>query len=170
MTPEEFVQYYLPYAKQTEAKSGINHIFILAQGALESGWGKSAIGNNLFGITKGSRWTGKTQLVITREVFKTKTVKFTPPEEVLSITPRKDGKYNYSVKRYFRDYDSPAECFEDHLRILMQPHFAHALIYKNDPYKYVEAIQSGKMKYATSLTYVQTMWKMIDSVKKNYPK
>ena len=40
--------------------------FETAQAILESGWGKSAVGKyNLFGITKGSSWTGKTILVLT---------------------------------------------------------------------------------------------------------
>jgi peptidoglycan hydrolase FlgJ len=56
---EAFVAKYMPYAKKTEAATGISAIFIVAQAALESGWGKHSIGNNVFGITAGSNWKGK---------------------------------------------------------------------------------------------------------------
>lgn len=46
--------------------------FVTAQAILESGWGKARVGKyNLFGITKGSRWTGKTVLIKTHEYFNT---------------------------------------------------------------------------------------------------
>lgn len=164
MTVSEFVKWLYPATKKGE----INPVFVVAQAALETGWGKSKIGNyNLFGITKGS-WTGKTLLVTTTEVFSTNTVKFNAPEQVLSITPLPSGKFRYSVKRLFRDYDSLEQCLADHFAILKQPHFAHAMPFKNDPVKFVEAIQSGKMKYATDPSYVATMKKMIAMVEREF--
>ena len=54
--------------------------FVTAQAILESGWGMSRIGNfNLFGITKGTNWTGKTILVLTHEYFFTPNRTFLPP-------------------------------------------------------------------------------------------
>lgn len=50
MTPSEFVKTYYKYAKQTQDKTGIDARFILAQAALETGWGKSVPGNMFFGI------------------------------------------------------------------------------------------------------------------------
>ncbi|MGL4583347.1 MAG: glucosaminidase domain-containing protein, partial [Flavobacterium sp.] len=50
-----FVDTYLPSALTVEKKTGLNHIVILAQAALESAWGLKAVGNNFFGI----KWTGK---------------------------------------------------------------------------------------------------------------
>ena len=38
-----------PYAIETERKTGISHLFILAQAALESAWGTHAPGNMFFG-------------------------------------------------------------------------------------------------------------------------
>lgn len=162
MTVKDFVKWLYPEAKKGE----INPVFVTAQAALETGWGKSCIGKyNLFGITKGS-WTGKTLLVTTTEVFSTKTVKFNPPEQVLSITPLSTGKFRYSVKRLFRDYDSLEQCLNDHFEILSKPHFAHAWSYRNDPVKFVEQLQSGKMKYATDPNYVSTMKKIFAMVEK----
>ena len=48
MTPKEFVAWIYPAAERI---GEISPLFVTAQAALESGWGKSAIGNNLFGIT-----------------------------------------------------------------------------------------------------------------------
>ena len=50
MTPQQFVNTYLPFARLTEKKTGISAIAILAQAALESSWGERAVGNALFGI------------------------------------------------------------------------------------------------------------------------
>jgi|GEM_PF-3565705 len=162
-TPQEaFVKQYLPYARKTEAATGISAIFIVAQAALESGWGRSSIGNNVFGITAGSNWTGKKQLRSTIEYHDTKTVQY---PEVISITwdaVRK--KYKYLVKRYFRDYDSIEEAFLDHAKILSLPHFAHAQPYKGDPKAFARALQAGTKKYATSPKYAEVLEKVIEMV------
>lgn len=166
MTVSEFVKWLYPAAKKGE----INPVFVVAQAALETGWGKSKIGNyNLFGITKGS-WTGKTLLVTTTEVFSTNTIKFNAPEQVLSIIPIQGGKFRYTVKRLFRDYDSLEQCLSDHFAILSKPHFAHAWQYRSDPVKFVEQLQSGKMKYATDPGYVDTMKKMFAMVEREVKK
>lgn len=162
MKVNEFVKWLYPAAKKGE----ISPVFVVAQAALETGWGKSKIGEyNLFGITKGS-WTGKTQLVTTTEILSTNAVKFTPPEQVLSITPLPSGKFRYSVKRLFRDYDTLEQCLSDHFAILSKPHFTHAWPYRNNPVKFVEQLQAGKMKYATDPNYVATMKKMFAMVEK----
>jgi flagellum-specific peptidoglycan hydrolase FlgJ len=158
MTTHDFVKWIYPEA----VKAGeISPIFTTAQAALESGWGSSAIGNNLFGITKGS-WKGKTRLVTTTEYFKIPNKIFKPPEKVLLVTPYKNSKgelrYKYKVNRLFRDYDSVQDCLRDHLTILQKPQFRDAWAYRNNPDEYVEHLQDciGD-KYATSPNYVQLM-------------
>lgn len=47
---DEFVNSVMPLAQEASAKTGLDPRLIVAQAALESGWGKSAPGNNLFGI------------------------------------------------------------------------------------------------------------------------
>ena len=39
-----------PVAKEVAADLGISHKIVLAQAALESGWGSTVKGNNLMGI------------------------------------------------------------------------------------------------------------------------
>ena len=47
---KEFITKYKPFAIETERKTGISHLFILAQSALETGWGKNVPGNMMFGV------------------------------------------------------------------------------------------------------------------------
>ena len=160
MTKREFIKWIYPYAQQMD----IDTVFIVSQAALESGWGKSAIGNNLFGITKGSTWNGAVQLVTTTEIFKTNTVSFKAPEKVLSITPIQGG-YRYKVKRLFRDYDSVYECLKDHSAILQKPQFADAWKYRHDRIEFVKRIVDNVgSKYATDPNYVTTMNAMFKTV------
>lgn len=163
MTNKEFAK--MVYAA-AEKCSDISPLFITAQAALESGWGKSKVGDfNLFGITKGS-WTGKTVLVRTTEIHSTDKVKYIEPEKCLAINKLPSGKYRYSVMRLFRDYGSLEACLADHLTILQKPHFAHAWPYRKCPDLFANKLQSGQMKYATDPNYVSTMKAVIQTVKK----
>lgn len=167
MTVAEFVKWVYPEAKKGE----ISPIFVTAQAALESGWGKSAIGNNLFGITKGSSWKGAVQLVTTTEYFSTPNVTFKAPEKVLSVTKLGEKRYKYSVKRLFRDYDSVAQCLEDHTAILKNPGYADAWPYRNDARLFTKKIvDSIGSKYATAPEYYETMCKVIAMVEREVQK
>lgn len=165
MRVSEFVKWIYPQAKKM---GEIDPVFVTAQAALESGWGKSAIGNNLFGITKGSTWQGAVQLVNTTEYFTTSNVTFNAPEKVMSVTKIGEKRYKYAVKRLFRDYDSVADCLTDHLAILKKSGYADAWPYRKDARQYVRKIVDNiGSKYATSPDYVQTMdkvFRMIENV------
>src|SRR5690349_995806 len=50
MTPNEFITAISPYAVKDMWQSNVLASVTLAQAALESAWGRSAPGNNLFGI------------------------------------------------------------------------------------------------------------------------
>lgn len=166
MTVKDFVAWVYPEA----CKGEISPVFVVAQAALESGWGKSGIGNNLFGITKGS-WTGPVELVTTTEYFNRPNVSFKAPEKVLSVEELGGGRYKYRVKRLFRQYDTLSDCLIDHMAILKKPGYADAWPYRNDPDKFVEKIQDCVgSKYATSPDYVQTMKKLFRMVEKEVKK
>jgi flagellar protein FlgJ len=144
-------------------KTGINHLFILAQAALESGWGERAPGNMFFGI-KASKDTpaGKKQLLTTSEVFSDDKQGYRFPQ-VLSITKRADGKYLYKVKDWFRRYDTPGESFSDHAEFFFQnKRYAEALKVRDDPYKFAEAI--AKAGYATATNYSATLKSVIKTI------
>lgn len=164
MTVKDFVKWIYPQARKM---GEINPVFVTAQAALESGWGKSAIGNNLFGITKGSSWKGAVRLVTTTEYFSRPDIGFKAPEKVLQVVRLSEKRYRYTVKRLFRDYDSVADCLADHLAILKKPGFADAWPYRNDAKEYVRRIVDNTgPKYATSPDYVATMDKLFLMVEK----
>lgn len=50
MNREQFIATLLPHALEASKATGVDPRIIIAQGALESNWGKSAPGNNYFGI------------------------------------------------------------------------------------------------------------------------
>jgi flagellum-specific peptidoglycan hydrolase FlgJ len=152
MKPSEFVAAFGPFAKQTEEKTGISAIAILAQAALESGWGKAAPGNMFFGVKDTDGVNGNEQLLTTTEFSRRADLKF---PEIISITPviRNGQKFfKYIVKDYFRKYDTPEACFTDHTKFFFQnKRYATALTVKSDPYKFIDEI--AKAGYATAPDY-----------------
>ena len=163
MTPKEFITKHLPFALETERKMGISAIFILAQSALETGWGKHALGNMMFGVkAKESMPPEKRQLVQTTEILATDKEKF---PEIISIEKRLDGKYKYTVKDWFRKYDTPEESFTDHAHLfLTNKRYAKALEVKTDPYKFAEEV--AKAGYATEPTYAERLKKVIRMIER----
>jgi flagellar protein FlgJ len=165
MKPAEFVKQYLPYARLTEGKTGISAIAILAQAALESGWGKAAPGNMFFGVKDTDGLNGNEQLITTTEYLRSANAKF---PVILSVTPvvRNGQKwFKYKVKDYFRKYQTPEECFTDHARFfLANRRYAPALKVKHDAYTFINAI--AKAGYATAPDYAQTLQSVAKTIEK----
>lgn len=59
-TQAEFVAKIMPYAEQEGQRTGVDPRIIVAQAALESGFGRSAPGNNFFGIKSHGKPGGQT--------------------------------------------------------------------------------------------------------------
>lgn len=159
----DFVRDNYPYAKQVQKETGIPAIAILAQAALESGWGEKSIGNNIFGIKyKTGDWASQT--VLTTEFYdkipgnvnteNVKTVDFDKPS----------GKWRVRKWCYFADYPSPREAFLAHSTLLLTDRYKDALRWKNEPKKYLIAI--WRAGYATDPNYGRKMCQMVDSVMK----
>ena len=169
-TQLNFIRTYKPYALDTERKTGISHLFILAQAGLESGWGKSPIGNNFFGIKVPKSLVSSTpkekkQLLRSTEVLSSPNEKHRFPE-VISITKRTDGKFKYEVKDWFMKYDTPEESFTDHANFFFRnKRYAKALEVKADPYKFAEEV--AKAGYATEPTYAERLKGVIRTIEKN---
>ena len=141
--------------------------FVTAQAILESGWGKSRVGeHNLFGITKGSKWSGNTILVLTHEYFNTPNRKFTAPERVVSVCKIKGRQqWYYTVYRLFKDFDSLADCLAEHSRLLQKPGFADAWPYRHDAVEFTRRICDNRgSKYATSPQYFALLTSLIKTV------
>ncbi len=165
MKPQEFTQKYLPFAKDTEAKTGISAIAILTQAAWESGWGSAAPGNAFFGVKDTDGINGNEQLEITHEYSKRADLKF---PEIISVTPvviNGIKMFKYIVKDYFRKYNTPEESFTDHANFFLKNgRYAEALKVKSDPYKFIEAI--AKAGYATAPGYAKALESIIGTIEK----
>ena len=165
MTPKDFVKKYLPFAKTTEEKTGIDATFTLAQAALESGWGERAVGNMFFGVKANPNATpeNKRQLLITREVLSNPDALF---PVVISKKAIGNGKYEYRVKDWFRKYDSPEESFSDHAEFFFKyKRYGKALEVRYNPYRFAEEI--AKAGYATDPNYATILKGVIKTVENN---
>jgi len=134
MTKDEFIKEVLSGAVEGYKKYNILPSLTLAQAALESGWGKNHIHNNLFGIKATSSWDGKVA-----EVWTTEYINGEP----------------HRVKALFRAYDSFAESVEDHSRLLGElPRYVkvrEANNYKEACYAVKEAGYATDPGYAVKL-------------------
>jgi flagellar protein FlgJ len=149
MTPEKFIQTYYPFALNVEKKTGISAIAILAQSALESGWGEKAVGNMMFGIKDTDGINGNEQLITTTEFSKSNSLKF---PVIISIKKQLNGLYKYIVKDYFRKYNTPEDSFLDHANFFLKnKRYAKALLVRSNTMLFIEEI--SKAGYATDPNY-----------------
>lgn len=150
---DQFIITYRDSAKKASELSGLNWKFLLAQAALESGWGKIAPGNNFHGIKAGIGWSGKTQLITTTEKSKYPDLKF---PVIISITKQPNGLYKYKVKDWFRAYDTPEEGFNDHAQFFYRnKRYKKALEFKDGPERFIEEIRIAG--YATDENYISLL-------------
>lgn len=136
-TPERFVAEIWDHAKQAAKELGVDPRALVAQAALETGWGKRQIktgdgdsAHNLFGI-KATGWKGERARTATHEY--TNGVKHTETAD-------------------FRAYASPAESFADYVRLLKNnPRYQQALAAGKDIAGFARGLQ--RAGYATDPTY-----------------
>jgi len=139
-SPEQFINTLWPQAERAAAELGVEPRVLLAQAALETGWGGAVIqrpdgtsSHNLFNIKADSRWDGAQ--------VGTRTLEY------------RDG---VAVREHasFRAYDSYEESFSDYVSFLKEnPRYREALESSADPHAYVEALQ--RAGYATDPEYAQ---------------
>ena len=147
------------------------NLFILAQAALESGWGERGVGNNFFGIKVPKNLVSSTpnekkQLLFTTEVLNSPTPNPQQFPKIISISKRTDGKWLYRVQDWFRKYDTPEECFTDHAQFFFRnKRYAKALEVKADPYKFAEEV--AKAGYATAPNYAKILKDVIQTIENN---
>ena len=145
---ERFVLKHQTAAKAAEAATGIPASNILGQAGLESGWGKHEIkmpdgssSHNLFGIKAGAGWKGKVAEVTTTEYFN-------------GVAKKVTAK--------FRAYDSYAEAFTDHARLLSQsPRYSQTVAVAGSVRDYAQGLQ--KAGYATDPAYADKLTNVINT-------
>ena len=144
----EFVRQVLPPIRQAAAALGVNPLGMLAQAALETGWGqrmpRTAEGNsslNLFGVKAGSEWSGARAVADTVEV---------------------SGGVARQTRTAFRAYGSVAESVGDFARLLASsPRYREAIGTGADARAYVQSI--ARAGYATDPDYGNKLNEVLDS-------
>lgn len=168
MTPGDFTEKYYPFAKETQDKTGISAIVILAQAALESGWGEHAPGNAFFGVKDTDGVNGNEQLITTTEISRRSDLQFPVIISMVPTTINGQKYFKYTVKDYFRKYDTPEECFTDHTNFFLKnERYAQALAVKSDPDKFADAIATAG--YATAPGYAILLKKIISMISLHKP-
>ncbi|MCW5922539.1 MAG: glucosaminidase domain-containing protein [Saprospiraceae bacterium] len=169
MRPNDFVKAYLPYALETEAATGISAAAILAQAALESGWGEKAPGNMFFGVKDPDKGkTGKGQLIVTTEYLKNPNAHHLFPEVISVVWSDKFNKWKYTVRDWFRKFDTPAGSFLEHAHLFLKnPRYAQAVANGKDPERFFREVQ--KAGYATAPNYADVLIAVARTVQRNMP-
>lgn len=158
----KFVRKYHPFALQMEKENGIPALAVMAQAALESGWGAKSIGNNIFGIKYQKGDHGHMEVLTTEysprdDAFKGQNVK--------SKTYVKEiNKFKYKVLQYFADYETPLDAFRAHSKLLLTNRYKHCLRWSYSPKRYLIAV--WRAGYATDPNYGRKMCNMVDSIKR----
>lgn len=133
-------------AEAASQVTGIPAKFMLAQAALETGWGKKEIrardgssAHNLFGIKATGNWTGKV-------------VEATTVEYINGVPQRRVEK--------FRAYDSYADAFRDYANLLRSnPRYEKVLASAQDAHGFAYGLQ--RAGYATDPHYAEKLSRII---------
>jgi flagellum-specific peptidoglycan hydrolase FlgJ len=165
MSPKEFTEKFLPFAKETQKKTGISAIAILAQAALESGWGKHAPGNMFFGVKDTDGLNGNEQLITTTEYSRRPDANFPRILKMVPVTVNKQKMFKYTIQDYFRKYETPEESFTHHAEFLLKnARYKIALEHKEDPVRFIEEV--AKAGYATAPDYAKLLKAIVKMIKK----
>ncbi|MFH7906716.1 flagellar assembly peptidoglycan hydrolase FlgJ [Enterobacter cloacae] len=144
-----FISLLLRPAQAAAQQSGLHPHLILAQAALESGWGKREIpaadgspSHNLFGIKATGDWRGKTTEITTTEYI---------------------NGVKQKVKAAFRVYDSYEHALSDYAKLLTKNPRYRGVVQSGSPEQGAKALQAGG--YATDPAYAKKLIAIIQKVK-----
>lgn len=145
-SPTDFVRTLLPHARKAARSLGVAPQLLLAQAALETGWGKRPIRDadgkhsfNLFGIKATGGWSGARAVVDTLEFV---------------------GDLPAKTRAAFRGYNSLADAFADYAGLLTgSPRYRAAVGAGDDAEAFAQALTKGG--YATDPDYAT---KLVDIV------
>ena len=144
----QFINQWLDPAIKAAKQTGIPYQVIIAQAALETGWGQKQITTddgkpsyNYFAIKAGSTWQGKTTQITTSE--------YTKDEKIKTI-------------QHFRVYDNLRQAVEDYVRLLSQnPRYQ---MVTQAPTAKDAAIALQQANYATDPNYADKLIQLIDKI------
>ena len=147
-SPASFLGQLWPIAQDAAAQINLAPEALLAQAALETGWGRHVMqhrggdsSHNLFGIKADARWRGDKVRVSTLEY--------------------RDG-VALKTQANFRAYGSFSESFSDYVDFVQRnPRYQAALSRAEDPAAYFSALQEAG--YATDPAYADKVLRILDS-------
>jgi flagellum-specific peptidoglycan hydrolase FlgJ len=145
MRQDIFFSTYGPAAQAVCHGTGLCASICLAQAALESAWGLSALtsqDNNFFGIKAGKTWKGAKVTRLTSEFLNDKWVK---------------------VPADFRKYATPEDSFRDRVQLFRNMARYHRLFVKDDAETEARLIQA--CGYATDPDYANKLIRVIRQYK-----
>lgn len=151
---QEFIKRLWPLAQDAGRALGVDPRHIVAQAALETGWGRSrptdvagGDSHNYFGIKAGSRWAGS--------VVASDTHEFLAGREVVQ-------------RESFRAYGSVADSVKDYAALLTQsPRYASVLGTGTDTEAFAEGLQ--RAGYATDPAYASKLRAVVAAVDASLP-
>jgi len=156
VSPEQqhkFIEEMLPHATAAARELGVDPRAIIAQAALETGWGTAqpadagGASHNLFGIKAGASWKGASVSAATTEYA--------------------DGIAREEPAQ-FRAYGSVAENVADYVHVLRDnPRYAAALGTGGDVRAFADALQRGG--YATDPEYANKLASIADRLAQRLP-
>lgn len=132
-----FIQ-YAASAQKEERRSGVPASITLAQAALESGYGKRGICNNMFGIKANKGYSGPFCEALTHEEY--------------------DG-IRVPIVAKFRSYSDAAGSFADHSDFLLNNKRYRVALSKKNPYEFANELQ--RAGYATDSQYANKLKSII---------
>ena len=141
---EDFIGALMPAAQAAAEQTGIDPRIIVAQAALESGWGKSAPGNNFFGIKSHGQSGG--QNLNTTEVINGETVQ---------------------INDSFRQYGSADESVQGYAEFMMENPRYRDMMAAEGLEAQVAAL--GASGYATDPDYAAKILQIASSLPSNEP-
>ncbi|MCH1920597.1 flagellar assembly peptidoglycan hydrolase FlgJ [Shewanella sp. A3A] len=152
-SPEGFVKTLYPYAKQAAEQLGTTPEILLAQSALETGWGQKMTkgsdgqpSNNLFNIKADGRWQGNKANVSTLEY-----------------------EQGHAVKRResFRVYDSLKQSFDDYVQLISNSdRYQPARAAAADPAAFIKGLADAG--YATDPNYANKVLRVLQTIKEEF--
>lgn len=147
--PQHFISVLYPHAEKAAKQLGTTPEVLIAQSALETGWGQKVIrkqdgsmSNNLFNIKADKRWQGDKTTVNTLEF-----------EKGIPVQQRAD----------FRMYENLEQSFKDFVSFIAEgDRYQEARKVAAEPAKFINALQ--KAGYATDPQYARKVLKVMESV------
>lgn len=136
-TIDEFVKSIWPYARQAANLLGLDPKILMAQAALETGWGQF--------VTRGSDGSSSNNLFNIKATSNTENTVETKTTEYIADTPIR-------MNASFRRYPSIAHSFSDYVALIQgNSRYEAALANTKDPQRYVDELH--RAGYATDPNY-----------------